>query len=102
MAFKVDVKPSAKKDLYQAIEYYEWINHKLAKRLYDEFLELNALLTTNPHFPIKYKYVRTYKLKSFPYLVHFVINEKTKTLSIIVIIFGKQLTTDFEFRVSET
>ncbi len=98
MAFEVWVKASAKKDLFKAIEYYEGINQTLAKRFYDEFLELNTFLGTNPHFAIKYKYIRTYKLRSFPYVIHFVINQKDQILTIIVIIFGKQQRTDFEYR----
>ena len=99
MAFKVKVRASAKKDLFKAIEYYEEINQTLAKRFHSEFLELNTFLETNPHFAIKYKYIRTFKLRSFPYVVHFVINEKDQIVTIIAITFGKQQKTDFEYRV---
>ena len=101
MAFKVKLKASAKKDLFKAIEYYEEINQSLSERFYAEFLELRALFQTNPFFIIKYRSIRTYKLKSFPYVVHFVVNEENQLVTIIAIIFGKQQRTNFEYRFKD-
>jgi|GEM_PF-6985941 len=98
MAFEVNLIASAKKDLFEAIEYYGKINHALAERFYSEFLELNSFLHANPHLALKYKYIRTYKLRSFPYVVHFVINDEAQIVTIIAIIFGKQEKTDFSNR----
>lgn len=101
MAFKVKLLISARKDLEDAVEYYHKINPVLAKRFYDEFIELNLLLEKNPFFEIKYNFIRTYKLRSFPYLVHFLINEKSNLGMILAIVFGWRGKTNFEDRLSD-
>ena len=95
MGFKVLLAFSAEKDLEDAIDYYHQINQILPERFYDEFLELILLLETNPYFQKKYDLARTFKLKSFPYLVHFVINEECRVVKIIAIVFGRQEKTNF-------
>ena len=101
MAFDVKVKSSAKIDLFKAIAYYNKINPALSRRFFTEFSGLEALLKTKPHFAIKYKTIRTCKLKSFPYLIHFVVDEKNKLVTIIAVTFGRRLRTDFENRISD-
>ncbi len=96
MAFDVLLIQSAEKDLNSAIEYYNKINTGLARKFYDEFLLVDSQLKTNPFFEIRYKNIRLLKLKSFPYLVHFFINEPLNQVVIIAIVFGKQERTNFQ------
>lgn len=95
MAFKVKLLHSAQKDLEDAIGYYHKINTALAKRFYTEFIELSNILENNPFFEIKYHSIRTHRLRSFPYLVHFFINENSKLVVILAIVFGKRKKTNF-------
>lgn len=94
MVFEVRIKPSAKEDLLKAIAYYNKINPILSQKFYSEFSGLNALLARRPHFAIKYKTIKTCKLKSFPYLIHFVVNEESKLVTIIAIKFGESRISD--------
>lgn len=98
MIFKIKLIPSALEELEEALEYYQQISPRLFKKFYDEFVEFHKLLEHNPYFEIRYGYVRTYKLKSFPYMVHFLINEELKKVIVIAIVFGKMNKTTFEDR----
>lgn len=101
MSYKVTLLLSAQKDLEDALDYYAEINKALTTKFYEEFLQLNAILEQNPFFKTQYHTVRTYRLKSFPYLVHFVINEELNRVTIIAIVFGKQEKTTFDDRFIE-
>jgi hypothetical protein len=96
MAFDVKFLLSAEKDLEEIINYYNQINETLSEKLYTELLGLISLLKQNPFFEIKYATIRVYKLKSFPYSVHFSINENV--VLIIAIAFGKQVKATFADR----
>lgn len=95
MSYKVTLLLSAQKDLEIVLEYYNEISGALTTQFYREFVEMNSILEQNPFFKITYHSVRTYKLKTFPYLVHFVINEELNLVTIIAIVFGKQEKTNF-------
>jgi hypothetical protein len=98
MAFKIKVLLSAQKDPENAVEYYHKISSTLSERFYSEFLNLNSIFRNQSFFEVKYKSVRTYKLRSFPYLVHFVINENINLVTIIAVVFDKQEKNNFEIR----
>lgn len=95
MAFEVNLSPSAKMDLEETFEYYNQASWSTAKKFYSEFINLHALLQQNPFFEIKYDVVRTCKLKSFPYVIHFIINEEQTNVTIIGIVFGGQKKINF-------
>ena len=99
MVFKIKLLLSAQKDLEEAIEYYNQVNNKLSLKFYSEFLELNNLLEKNPFFEIRYNEIRTYNLKSFPYVVHFIINENLNLVIILAIVFGKMEKNKFQNRI---
>ncbi len=101
MTFSIKLVPSAQKELEEALEYYLQISPNLLRKFYNEFVDLNELLEQNPYLEIRYKSVRTYKLKSFPYLVHFLINEELKKVIIIAVVFGKMKKTTFEDRINK-
>lgn len=98
MAFEFFTKPPAKKDLFKAISYDIKIDGELAGKFYAEFINLNNLLKTNPHFAAKYNNIRTCKLKSFRYLRQFIIDENVMAVTIIAIVFGKRGRTNFAYR----
>ena len=99
MVFEVKFSVSAVEDLEKAIIYYDEISRDLSKKFHSEFEDLISVLEKKPYFEIKYSSVRTCNLKSFPYLIHFTINETTKKIIIIAVVFGKQQRTDFSNRI---
>ena len=101
MAFKVNLLLSAQKDLDKALEYYYRINPSLSKRYFEEFLQIKTILETNPYFEIKYGHIRTLKLNSFPYLVHYIIDESIPQVLILAIVFGKRKKSKFDTRINQ-
>lgn len=102
MVFKVKLIRSAQIDLADAIDYYYRIHPNLSLRFHDELMDLYGILEKNPFFSEKYRTVRTCNLKSFPYLIHFVIDEDVKQVLILAIVFGRMEKTTFEERISES
>jgi hypothetical protein len=101
MSFEVEVISSANIDLENGVEYYLAINKALAIKFLAEFQEMLILLEESPFFQVKYDMVRTVQLRSFPYLIHFMVNEKESRVIILAIVFGKQKKTNFRERTSE-
>ena len=99
MSYKVTLLLSAQKDLEDALDYCNEISKTLTSKFYEEFARLNSIPEQNPFFKTRYHSIRTYKLKSFPYLVHFVIDEELNRVTIIAIVFGKQEKTNFDDRL---
>lgn len=99
MGFRIVFIPSAKKDLEETIEYYFNIYQSLSQKFYIEFESLIQSLESNPFYEIKYSNVRSRHLKSFPYCVHFIVDEGKSLVSIIAITFSKQERTNFQSRI---
>ena len=88
MRFQVDQLESVDYDLEQALHYYNQFNLTVSKNFLLELEKASKALEINPFFEIKYKNVRTLKIKRFPYLIHFVIEEEKNQVVIIAIVFG--------------
>jgi len=89
MSFKVIINKSAIKDIAKAIEYYEKQNDGLGnrfKKLVDEYIQA---IEINPNYGIRYDNVRCLPIKVFPYMIHYSINNKNKTIRIYAILNTK-------------
>jgi len=76
MNYKIVIVDEAKMDFKESFFWYKKINPKLAKRFHLSFKESLAIIKKNPfHFQIRYDDVRKIMLTTFPYLIHFSINE---------------------------
>ena len=99
MVFKIGLIPSAKKELEEAIDYYFNIYNSLTQKFLNEFENLIRDLETNPFYEKKYAGIRSRNLKSFPYCIHFIVDEEKELVSIIAIAFAKQKQSDFQERI---
>ena len=80
MGYNIEIKRNAELDTESAIDYYCTISIDLAIRFKDELYATYEKIKTNPDF---YKYLskkrnksyRCFRLKSFPYLVIYRIND---------------------------
>jgi plasmid stabilization system protein ParE len=66
MEYKVIVSPLAINDIEKITDFYEAITIEIVVRFLDELEEAYKVLSTNPHFQIKYKSYRSIPLKVFP------------------------------------
>jgi ParE toxin of type II toxin-antitoxin system, parDE len=86
MNFEVISDPTVKLDLIEIVRYYDSVNKKYGTQFLERFQMVEQLISDVPFgFAIKYKNVRTIKLKQFPYLVHYFLYEARKQAVIIAI-----------------
>ena len=83
MECKVIVSPLAINDIEKITDFYEAITIEIVVRLLDELEEAYKVLSTNPHFQIKYKSYRTIPLKVFPFILIYEIDEYNKEIKIL-------------------
>ncbi len=76
MALRIVIKPLAELDLQEAVQGYVLENEKLGEELLFEFRD--ALLTvskTSLGFQKRYRSVRAFALKKFPYNVFYILDK---------------------------
>ena len=83
MAYKIVVSPRAQKEIIKAIDYYLERSEDAPSNFITQLEKCYAFLESNPFFVIRYKNVRSLKLKKFPYSLYFTINEKTEVIEIL-------------------
>ena len=87
MSFKIKIEPEAVDDIQSGIFWYNKRQAGLGKKFLSELkLQIN-LLKTNPFFQIRYDKVRCLPFRSFPFMIHFTVNE-IENLVIIHAIFN--------------
>ena len=86
MRFKVVVEKRALSDLSKAVEYYNEQKRGLGKTFIDEANKSFATLSKNPFYQIRYDSVRCVPFSKFPFMVHFKVDEKSKTVKVFAVI----------------
>lgn len=85
--FNVVVNDAVADEIQDAVDYYKEKLKSLSARFYNsakkslKSLEHDALL-----YQVKYKDIRCAKVKKFPYLIHFKVNEKENTVYVYALI----------------
>jgi hypothetical protein len=83
MKFKVEYSPGFFNDFSQAVDWYNEIQPKLGDRLYNNVRKQTKKLSTSAlYFAVKYDDIRCMCIKQFPYVVHYRLNEQTKTVRV--------------------
>ncbi len=70
------LSPQAREDIQQAIDYYNGCQQGLGKRFHSEVKKAFVIIQRSPAFQIRYDDVHCYPLRAFPYLVHYIHDEK--------------------------
>ncbi len=85
MSFRVFNTASAKLDLVEIISYYKSISPKLSAEFIYRLREAQKHILLSPYaFEVKYKEVRTVLLKQFPYQMHYLIDEESEQIIVIL------------------
>ncbi len=85
--FKIIINDPVADEIQKTVDYYKEKQKSLGTRFYNlakktlKSLEKDALL-----YQVKYKSVRCIKIKKFPYLIHYKVNEKTNTVHVYALI----------------
>lgn len=86
MSFKVETLRSAQKDVLLSAKWYNNQQKGLGKIFLQRVKEAKKVLTANPYFEKRYKNIRTLPLEQFPFMLHFMLNEKLKKVTIYAVL----------------
>ena len=86
MAFKLLFDFRIHQDIEKSIDYYIDKSPKAASNFYNAINDAYDLLEVNPFFQIRYKDYRCLPIIDFPFMLHFSVNEKQKTVCIHALI----------------
>ena len=86
MAFKIEVRPQALVDTLEIIDWYSKISLGLGKRFYLQVKQHYKFLKSTPLLQVRYDNVRCLPVNKFPYMIHFIVEEKRKCVVVISII----------------
>jgi len=75
MAYKISVSQRAQREIDHAVGYYALYSTDVPVNFIAALKETYATLEMNPFFEIRYKNVRSLKIRRFPHSLFFVINE---------------------------
>lgn len=85
--YKSVILPLAKEDIREAVKWYNKQQNGLGKRFTAEVREKVHFMRQNPKASnVRYDDVRTAVLNVFPFMVHFTIDEKNKTVIVSAIL----------------
>ena len=86
MRFKVIVEKRALTDLSNAYEYYNKQKSGLGKTFISAANKCFITLSKNPFYQIRYDSVRCVPFSKFPFMVHFKVDENSKTVKVFAVI----------------
>jgi plasmid stabilization system protein ParE len=85
MNYKLTILPLAKNDLEEIASWYETIRKNLGKRFLKSVNDEMKIVRVNPHlYQIRYDGTRVALTQTFPYLIHFEIDQKEIVLKAII------------------
>jgi hypothetical protein len=82
MSYSIFIQDEAKIEIKDALNYYFNISRQVGLDFYDEITKAIEILELNPKFEIRYKDYRVLQIGNFPFLFHFIVNEKDKEVEI--------------------
>ena len=81
--FKVKYNPDFFDDLVQSVDWYNEQRSGLGDRFFKSVKKQTAKLSTHALcFAVRYSDIRCMRIENFPYMVHYRVNEHTKTVNV--------------------
>ncbi len=88
MSFKILLFPDAIMDIQEGIDYYKLVSNELGKKFLFQVNNTLEELKEFPFYELRYDNVRMRKVKVFPYVIHFVVNEEKNIIEIYGVRFA--------------
>lgn len=86
MGWELKIDVDAFKDIQEAVEWYELQLKGLGQRYKIQTIKSINSLKKNPFvFSVKYNDIRCRKIEKFPFLIHYVIDENIKTITVFAV-----------------
>ena len=84
--YKIVILPLAKEDISRIAKWYNKRQKGLGKRFTQEVRKKMAHVRRNPeNIVVRYRNVQTAIVKVFPYMIHFTVDEATKTITVLAV-----------------
>jgi len=83
MAYRIVVSPRAQKEIENAIDYYALYSEDAPQNFVVILKNTYDRLAEDPFFRVRYKNVRAVKIRKFPYLLYFVVDETKNTVRVL-------------------
>lgn len=90
MVYNLLVSPRAQHEVEKAIDSYAPNYSDISNKFIIQLQSAYNTLQTNPFFNIRYKNIRSLKLKKYPYSLYFVVDEVRKTVLILSCFHNKR------------
>ena len=90
MAYRVIVSPRAQREIEEAIDYYAQHSADAPRHFVQSLKDVYQALANNPFFRVRYKNIRAVKLRHFPYLLYFIVNERQNTVRLLSCFHGRR------------
>lgn len=71
--YEVILTQRAKQDIQNAITWYDEQQPGVGRKFHSFLKTSIGIIQNSPHFEIRYGQIRCYKVKRFPYLIHFLL-----------------------------
>jgi plasmid stabilization system protein ParE len=85
--YRLKIEPEALSDIQDIINWYNQQKDGLGERFYQIIIFQIDSLNKTPHiYSIRYKQIRCMSVNKFPYMIHFYINEETKSVEVLAVI----------------
>lgn len=86
MAYKLTIRPEVYDDIQSGIDWYNSKQKGLGRRFFEAVQKQYNVLKKNPVFQVRYDDVHCLPLKKFPYMIHFIVEEDSKTVVVLGVI----------------
>ena len=83
MEYKLNITSVAKRNIDNAVEFYDARSKKVAKKFLKTLEKHFCDILKNPYYAIRYDDVRTLPLRDFPYIILFRIRKEDKSIDIL-------------------
>ena len=80
MSFTIKIEPEALEDIQESIDWYNEQQPGLGHEFHSDVKATFKKIKSNPYFQVRYDNVRCIPMKKYPFMVHFTVDDKNKTV----------------------
>ena len=84
--YSILADPKVKNDLTEARDFLNSRRKGLGKKFLSEYRNSLKSLQINPNFQIRYNDIHCLPMKTFKYMIHFAVNDETKSVHIYAVL----------------
>ena len=86
MPYKLLIKPEVYDDIQSGIDWYDSKQKGLGRQFFEAIQKEYSVLKRTPVFQIRYDDVHCLPVRRFPYMIHFIVEEDSKTVVVLGVI----------------